>query len=649
MISFFSGGDFRHFYPENILNFATTPLAWDSSLNTGIGVSQLGSLWITSYFNFTLLFNKLGLSWNLISLLFWILPAIFLSFFSSFLLFKHLFSSEARLFAILSGIIYASNTYFLMILTGGQLGVVLGYSLAPLVLLRFIKIIEKPSLRNALISGLVLGLQFIFDPRIVYITLIAVFIYLLFSLKEIKKIKNKIFLLVPFVVSTFLNFFWILPLLLTKTSPIPQGFDSVAGFEFFSFSDFSKASSLLHPNFPENIFGKTYFLRPEFLILPILAFSSLLFKKRKEILYFAMLGLIGIFLAKGSNEPAGFINTWLFQNFPGMSIFRDPTKFYLLIALSYSILIPFSVYSVNEWVISKIKNQKLKIQSKYKIFNFSYVFLLFTILYLLFLIRPLWLGVHLEGSPRGEQKKLFAPKQVPNEYVEFKDFISAQPEFFRTLWIPQWQRFGYFSNNHPAIGREEIFKGDYKNQTEQVENSDAHQLLQDLSVKYIIVPFDSEEDFFLTERKYDDGLYQDAIARIEKLSWLKRVDGFEKPAIFEIENYKDHFWSPSTTFRLSYEYVNPTQYKVRVQNAQKGDLLVFSEGFDKNWTVESAKSRVKSEKFSERVNSFALPEDGDYDLRVFYEPQEWVNTGLIISGMTIVLALGLLGLEKMKK
>ena len=36
------------------------------------------------------------------------------------------------------------------------------------------------------------------------------------------------------------------------------------------------ALSLLHPNWPENLFGKVYFLQPEFLILPILAFSAFL-------------------------------------------------------------------------------------------------------------------------------------------------------------------------------------------------------------------------------------------------------------------------------------------------------------------------------------------------------------------------------------
>ncbi len=184
---FFLGGDFRFFYPENIKDFVGLPSAWDSSLNTGLGQSQLSSLWITSYFNFTAFFSKLGLSWNLIQLFFWIIPALLISFFSSFCLFKTLFKFKIQ-YSVLAGIIYTVNTYFLMILTGGQLGVSLSYSIAPLVLLRFIKLVERPSLKNAIISGLVLGFQTIFDPRIVYVTLVAVFLYFVFNFFEIKKI-----------------------------------------------------------------------------------------------------------------------------------------------------------------------------------------------------------------------------------------------------------------------------------------------------------------------------------------------------------------------------------------------------------------------------------------------------------------------------
>src|SRR5690349_2969853 len=102
-------GDSRFFWSENIGNFIHLPSTWDSILNTGIGMPDSGTLWITSYLNFTSLFTKFGLSWDMITLIFWVLPIFAISFLSAFFLFKQVFKSS--LFAIISGIIYSLNTY----------------------------------------------------------------------------------------------------------------------------------------------------------------------------------------------------------------------------------------------------------------------------------------------------------------------------------------------------------------------------------------------------------------------------------------------------------------------------------------------------------------------------------------------------------
>lgn len=613
-MNFLFSGDFRFFWPESIKDFVSFPSAWDSSLNTGLGQSQLSALWIISYFNFTALFTKLGLSWDLIQLIFWILPAFFISLLSSFFLFKHLFK-EVK-FSVISGVIYSLNTYFLMILTGGQLGVSLSYSLVPLVFLSFIKLLKKSNLKNSFLTGLILSLQIIFDPRIVYLTLILVILYFLFNFSKFKRSKNKFIFPLPFIMSVLLNSFWILPLILTRSSTIPAGFDSVSSFKFFSFADFSHTLSLLHPNFPENIFGKIYFLDPKFLILPFIAFSSLLFKRDKNIIYFSIISLLGIFLAKGANPPFGEINTWVFENLPGMSMFRDPTKWYILVALSYSILIPYALLNFSVWVKSKVK-----------FIHFSKLLSLIFVIYLLFLISPI--------------VKQIKVQKVPQDYVLLANFLNNQKSFFRTLWIPKWQRFGYFSNNHPTIGREELYQGDAKMQVSKLNE----QALRDLSIKYVIVPYDSESEIFLKDRKYNENEYKDTINRLRRIFWLKEVGGFDTLKVFELSNPKDHFWSPSDSLKVQYRFVSPTGYRVEVENAKKGDLLVFSEGFDKNWNVQNSEFRTQSSEF-ERVNSFVLPRDGSYDLKVGYEPQTFVNIGLFVSGLIALSILLILNFDR---
>ncbi len=502
-----------------------------------------------------------------------------------------------------------------MILTGGQLGVALSYSLAPLVLLAFIQVTKNPTLRKAFISGLVLGLQILFDPRIAYITLLAVFLYLIFSARAvIKIIKSSFFIFItPLVIGILLHSYWILPLILTKSSAIPAGFDSSLGFKFFSFADFSHSFSLLHPNWPENVFGKIYFLNPEFLILPIIAFSALLFNKNKTILFFSSLALLGSFLAKGTNQPFGQVNEWLFQNFPGMVMFRDPTKWYLLIALSYSILIPYTLKEISK--------------------NFRLTVILF-VLYFIYLINPIFGQIKIH--------------QIPQEYIQLKSFLNSQKTFSRTLWIPEWQRFGYFSNNHPAIAREELFKGDAQKQIVQLRKFDTEKKLRDASVKYIILPYDSEEEMFLKDRKYDSKLYEKTVNDIRKIKWLKEINGFGKIKVFEVTDPKDHFWSPSDNLRINYSFINPTEYKVNVQNAKKREILIFSENFSKNWSARQEGMSIGSKSFN-GLNSFTLPKDGNYDLEIYYSPQKMVNTGLILSILTFLSTIGYLIYPRLKR
>lgn len=624
----FLTGDFRFFWTESLKDFANFPTAWDSSLNNGIGISQLSSLWITGFFNFTAFFSKLGLSWSLIQLLFWILPAVLLSFLGSFFLFRKLFKLSI-LYAFLSGIVYTFNTYFLMIFTGGQLGVSLSYSIAPLVFLCFVLTLEKLSLKKSLIAGLMSGLQILLDPRITYITLFAVFLYLIFNFSKLRTVKNRRYLFFIFIIAVLVNSFWIFPLILVKVPSLPSGFDSLSSFKFFSFARLENSISLLHPNWPENIFGKVYFLRPEFLMFPIIAFSALLFKKNKNILFFSLLSLIGIFLAKGANEPFGFINEFLFQHIPGMKMFRDSTKWYLLITLGYSILIPFSVASIYELLGKHLRPY------------FKNVFLIIIIIYFA-LIAYSTLYYRFANNPK--------PNMVPDEYAKLKNLIANQQLFFRTLWVPEWQRFGFFSNNHPAIGRHEIFGTGTSYKT--IENINRNKiLLQDISVKYVIVPYDSQEEIFLKDRKYDERLYLETIKSVRKITWLKELKGFGKIAVFEVSNPKDHFYIIGNNLlkdrQVEYEYLNPTEYKVTVEDTVKGDILVFSESFDTGWVARNG-INVKSREYN-NLNSFILPKDGTYSFTVYYEPQKWVNVGLVVSSLTLTLILIFLGFGYLAK
>ncbi len=428
------GGDWPYFFSETLKGFTLFPPVWSLVHGNGLGGTIL-TYYLDQYLYFTsyLTTNILHMPWVIGYKLFWFGFFIALSIFSSIYLLKTIFSRSRFWQMGVAALIFTTNTYILMVVGGGQMGVVLAYSIAPLVLMRFIKLIDfqisRPkadqplaeNIKYAIIAGLILAAQVMFDPRIAYLSMIAVVAYYLINKFQIVSILYTF--VIPIGIAVLLHSYWIFPLLVTRTLPIPEGFVSVSGFKFFSFADFSHALPLLHPNWPENIFGKIYFLQPEFLIIPILAFSSLLFTKNKTILFFSFIGLLGAFLAKGANPPFGEINQWLFQYIPGMNMFRDPTKFYLLVALSYSVLIPFSLSKIVDGILS-IKYHVLSI----KIGSVFYLVPAAFIIFWVFSIHP---------AIFGQLKGTFEKHEVPKEYIELKDFLYNQPDFFRTLWIPR--------------------------------------------------------------------------------------------------------------------------------------------------------------------------------------------------------------------
>jgi len=632
------GGDWRFFWPENLQEMSSCTLAWDSSLNTGIGRSNIFYLWINSYLGFFGNFytNILHLPWNVAEKLIFFWPILFLSFFTAIILSRRVIKSLPL--NILSGIIYLTNTYSLMIFGGGQVGIALGYAIAPLVLFVFMKLVDAIKihsfpLRETIVAGLVLALQVMWDIRISFISLIMVFPYTLLVIFIHKGVIIKrilLFFLITGLVVLGIHSFWMLPLIIVRDGGIEnleEVYINVSAVDFFSFAKFENAISLLHPNWPENIFGKVGFQRSEFMLLPILAFSSLLFSKKPKILFFALLGLAGSFLAKGANEPFGFIYKLMFRYIPGFIMFRDPTKFYFLVTLSYSMLIPFALRGLSE-------------KMKYK-----WAPVLLFVIFWIWTIKPMWLG-ELSGT--------FKSGIVPQQYNELRTFIAKQPDFFRTFWVPQRQRFGFFSNTHPAI--DSVSLSNATNATGVVSwlsGDDAKDILSQWSIKYVILPYDSEGEIFMEDRRYSPEKRKNIEQGLDRISWLKKINVMNYIAIYEVPQYFEHFnvqQSNDSTMSIDYRMVDPTMYLVQIKNARTPFNLIFSEGYDSNWEAIVDNKTIKSTPYNRHgQNSFDIERTGDFEVVVRYSGQKYVKLGLLISFATLIISVVLIGYLAMVK
>lgn len=628
------GGDWPYRFAESVKVSSLSPPAWSPGHGNGLG-GVIVAYYLDQYLYLTLyLFaNLLSIPWILVSKFFWFFLPLALGVFG---IVELLHTSKVKVTlgsGLIASLVYLTNTYFLMISGGGQMGVVLAYGIAPLVLVSFIKFFDQDfslergnrdlsTLAAALVCGLLFGIQVIFDPRIAYATLIAIFVYTIFKIRKIlttlvARPVKAIFLIFPFLVSLILNCYWILPLLVMRTNPLSslgQAYTSIGSLQFFSFADFSHVLSLLHPNWPENIFGKTYFLKPEFLVIPIIAFSSMVFlKKQLHILYFTLLALLGVFLAKGANPPFAGVFIWLYQNLPGFVMFRDPTKFYVLSSLSYAVLISFAIGAFSTIVL---RGQRSK----------SVTNSILTLLFLFF-----W-ALTIRQALLGQLSGTFANHTVPQEYSKLKNQLVKDKEFYRTLWVPRQQRFTFGSSLHPAVEASPLVGSTSSAELiEAFPKESIEKLIEDIGVKYVIIPEDSLGEIFLEDRKYSQKVRDQFEKGLDNISWLKKISS-GPITIYETPIYKDLFWleGPGT---VSYSMISPTEYSVLV-NTPSETKLILAQNYNSGWMANN----IRSVRTDEGLNSFLL-HSGTTKIFVYFTPEKYYTLARWISLLTLISSL----------
>ncbi len=560
-----------------------------------------------------------------------------------------------------------------MIISGGQMGVALGYATAPLVLwalFTFLNVEKKRRWHQILLVSLLFGLQMWFDIRLSYITagimLFFLFIAFVSEMRSWARFRA-LATLIPYgfigILFVFLlHAFWILPLLISRIDPAAaQGavYTSQNTLQFFSFADFSHAISLLHANWPENIFGKTYFLQPEFLVLPILAYGSLLFlgkagsityyvlrnkderkvqkseSQNRYILFFALLGLLGAFLAKGANPPFGGVYIWLFDHVPGFVMFRDASKFYAMTAISYSVLIPFTIGMVSKRLYeSRIAYIVLRIRA---LKNPSIIYLLFSGLFLIF-----W-AFTIRQAVTGQVGGLLKSKTIEQDFTTLKNLLISEGQYIRTLAIPTRHRFIYFSTNFPSIdGASVLETSSISAQLAWFRNDTAREQLARWAVKYVVVPTDPEAEIFLKDRKYDPSIREHVLQGLRAIPWFKERTEFGALGVFETAGEQNHFWLEDRNGNtiekpILSTVVDPTRYDVSVGPEAAGTRLVFSESFDTNWMLVGSGNTIRPQSTEDGLNSFPVPTETSFT--IVYAPQKLVGWGTKVSLATFVVLI----------
>lgn len=622
------GGDWPYLFPEMVQSQSYVPSSWQSGYGGGLGGVSPAYFLSVYKFLFTWIAVFTGIPWTIVYRLFWFfLPVLLLS--SGGWLLLSVVDPLSRVWArALTAMIIVTNTYVLMVTGGGQMGVFFAISLYPWVLIAFFRFIRATSdssiktlsrLKETVLLGTVFGVQASFDPRFAYLSIISMGVMYLFETNAIPLLWRRLrFGCLAGAVSMFLNFYWILPLLVLKENTLDtlgSAYTTVGALRFFSFADFSHAIAVLHPNWPENIFGKTYFLQPEFLILPLLSFMSLLFVARSNreqhrprwVWSFASLGLVGIFLAKGANAPLGNVYVWLFEHAPGFVMFRDPTKFYVLIMISYAVLIPSTLI-----FISGVMKKHMR-----KVFWIVPVaFFLFWVV----LIRPVAMG-SLSGT--------FIQREVPSQYIELKEFLLHEQEFYRTLWIPRQSRFAFTTSNQVSIEAGPLLGAtDAATLSTALRAEDIQEHIAQLGIRYIIVPYDPYGELFTHDRKYSQVKREEVEEVLDSVQWLKKIRS-KDIAVYEAPEPNDRFWLEQG--KLSgWRRIADDHYEVDVI-IEKPTKLVMSESYHGGWQGDG----VAASKEPFGIMSFSLSRTGTYTVIIEFGPRRWFELSRWVSLVTV--------------
>ena len=524
--AFFTGGtlvwgDAPYFYPENLKELFQKPLTWDIR-GYNFGNPQFQVLWLyLPTLLFGLLYKLFGLNSEILIRLIFYFPSTILAIISSWIFIRSYTKNLTAVF--LGSLLYSFNTYFLLLLDGGQIGVALAYGIFPLSILTLQKLNEKFNLKNLTLAISIFFLMENIDLRLAIlspVTLIVMdFCQILFTNDWKKIVKNLANLFLVILITLPLNAFWSLPLL----NYIKNGYSAISttGENSSSFLSLLNGLFLFNPHFPDNEFGKI--LKPPFYfgLLPILLFGGLVLKNGRKYLGLGLTLLFFIFLVKGDAKPIGEIYNFLVNEVPFAVAFRDSTKFFIPSLLLSGVLLSYTFEQ-----LTGIIRRRTKL-----------VFLLFY-LYLLALIWPALFG-QLSGA--------LEVREFNQNFKVVYQKLSSDPAFFRTVWFPERPPLAYSTSGKEAISANLLYKeipfaymilGSY-DKFYFLHDSNLTDWFKLLGIKYAFFPQSERKKTYSNKEIIERKNFLDFVNSIpifEKLDWPITFPGFKvsepNPKIF---------------------------------------------------------------------------------------------------------------------
>lgn len=674
-----SAGDWGYLTPIQMRGYVALPLAWNRA-----GMGSLDYLNV-AFYPFRLaygLLTLLGVPFAISERILFFWPAGLLPLLGGYRLARNL--KADRIPAIFAGLIYGTNTYLLIIETS-QLTIVMAYGLAPFILSAFIRCLSGGGRIYALETALLLGLSAVFEPRI---TLITTAILVAWGgvvtvveadpwqkgfwrrlghrlvdprtgsansaadvpssvLPGTAQATRKHFALpaldwvvVVIGASCILWAYWLLLIAVTRGS---EALEILPTQPWISWMNIDHALLLSHPFWtggaPANFTQQTP--NPLFVILPLLAFSAPLVRRNREILLLCCVALVGAFLVKQGLPPFPDVYAWLFATVPGFDLYREASKFYLLVSLGFAPLIGVTLTEAWRWArrVSWPKRLSAVLAS----------FLLVVVL----LLQALPSGTGVLGG-------VYVPVTDPPEYAQVNQVLASNlstSQFYRTFWWPQYERFGMVSDNMPALsGLTEVqtdmqfLLPDPTNGWTLFNNSETAPFFDLAAIRFVVVPYDPLADVYPTGMAPSFFL-----GEVDNVSWLRPLNLPNlRTNIFVNDRALPYVygsvWTPSAILAASdlfgvEDSVRPLAFSLQSVGANLQvpvgvgiQSVILSERYDPNWRLTCANgySALPTDLYG--LTGFALQPNPTGSCTIGLTVQPWVVAGTLISAAGYTLA-----------
>jgi len=461
---FIAGGDdFELLNPGVFADFFR--YVWNIKLtNVGGVILAIPRLFPMVYF--WKIFEFLGLSPVVIEkfwiVLLFLLPGLSMYYFVSQI-------SKSSWSRLIAASFYMFNL-FVTVIGPGQTNIKLVLTALPLMLVFFIKGLNSGRKGLFKYSSLV-GLTSLIcagsnvNPpavAVIPITLTAYLVYHLLVSRGKDLVHGALFALSALISYVLLNFWWVANFLF-NIIPEAVSVKKAAAFTALSTGGFTDFFRLLgswgwrssHYNLPyypyAHFYDEPLLLFLSFLI-PFLVFLAVYLKPSdKNVIFFSLLALLGLFLSKGSAPPLGFIYQWLWEKIPGFWAFREPfSKFTPVVLFSYSFLLGATVEAVSERVEARLRTRKSLVRIWLtNLFPSTVLGVILVVAY------PLLTGEVIWKYWNGSMRSFYA--QVPGYWSEAQDWFNRSDKTGRVLLTPKggygaaynWE-YGFSSAVPPA-------------------------------------------------------------------------------------------------------------------------------------------------------------------------------------------------------